>query len=356
VFITMHDYRVPFYDQLRHALGSQLETWVGKTTAVGASDGVIVPSDAAGILGNRSLLDGRMFWQGGVQRAVSDADVAILILNPQAVSTWLVLLRRRLEGRPTILWGHARGLSSTAKRNAPFRRLFFSLASVIVVYTEREAELLRTEMPAIRVLAAPNSLYQRADICDTAPSGTVPRNFLYVGRLIPSKKPFRLVEAFARSLPGLHPDTSLLIAGDGPERARIEAFIGVQALHGRVRLLGHVSSREALRELYETAVASVSPGYAGLSLTQSLSFGVPMVISKDEPHAPEIEAAREGFNAWFYRDADEDALPKLLRDVSHAAHALRRYRTAIAADCADRYSVELMVERMLEAIRLAAAE
>lgn len=50
-------------------------------------------------------------------------------------------------------------------------------------------------------------------------------------------------------------------------------------------------NNEDIYDVYANALVSVSPGYVGLSLTQSLSFGVPMLIAIDEAHVPEIDAA-----------------------------------------------------------------
>ena len=43
---------------------------------------------------------------------------------------------------------------------------------------------------------------------------------------------------------------------------------------------GHVSEPSELRSVYGASVASLSPGYVGLSVTQSLGFGVPMIVSR----------------------------------------------------------------------------
>ncbi|MDH8179555.1 glycosyl transferase, partial [Klebsiella pneumoniae] len=63
-----------------------------------------------------------------------------------------------------------------------------------------------------------------------------------------------------------------------------------------------------LKEIYSKSFVSISPGYVGLSITQSLSFGVPMLVSKDENHSPELEALQTGLNGGFFNTNDPQSL------------------------------------------------
>ena len=99
--------------------------------------------------------------------------------------------------------------------------------------------------------------------------------------------------------------------------------------------------------------SSVSPGAVGLSIVQSTAFGVPMIVARDEPHGPEIEAAREGENSVLVESDSPAALAGALREMAAQRDRWSARRGEIAADCAARYSAEAMAERMLEAIRAA---
>jgi hypothetical protein len=98
----------------------------------------------------------------------------------------------------------------------------------------------------------------------------------------------------------------------------------------------------------------MSPGYVGLSITQSLSYGVPMIVARDEPHSPEIEAMRERFNAITVASDDAEALAGVMVEMASDRDAWLSRRADIAADCAGRYSVEVASERAAYAIVLAA--
>jgi glycosyltransferase involved in cell wall biosynthesis len=225
------------------------------------------------------------------------------------------------------------------------------LADTLILYTEAQAEELKTHSPSADVVAAPNALYSRSEL-DAELDGARPHDFVYVGRLTEEKKPDLVLSAFSRAAPVLPSDIRLVFVGDGPLRARLEADALASGLEGRVFFLGHVSDVDDLRGVYAGALASVSPGYIGLSLIQSLGFGVPMIAARDEPHSPEIEAAREGENVAFVASDSPEALASALESMAADRDLWASRRAAIAAPIRSRYSIEGMVASFVDAIRL----
>jgi glycosyltransferase involved in cell wall biosynthesis len=172
---------------------------------------------------------------------------------------------------------------------------------------------------------------------------------LFVGRLVKEKKIGILIDAFEQ-IGGSDPRIVLTIVGDGPENAMLRDKAAQSQYHDRVELLGYVSDFEQLRPIYAESIVSVSPGCVGLSVTQSLAFGVPMLISKDEDHGPEIESAISGFNCGFFETDNPGALAKgLLAFVRHPENWQKR-GSGIAMDCARRYSVERMAQGLQAAL------
>ncbi len=97
-----------------------------------------------------------------------------------------------------------------------------------------------------------------------------------LGALIPRKGHDVVIEAVAK-LPGV----SLLIAGHGPDRARLEALIARTGTADRIRLLGSVPHGE-IPDLVAAAdvmaLASSSEGLAN-AWVESLACGTPIVIT-----------------------------------------------------------------------------
>ncbi len=290
----------------------------------------------------------KLSFQLGCWGAVISADVAILELNPRILSTWIILIVRRFLGKRTAVWGHAWSRKGPYKDGTMLRDWMCRIAGVVVAYTNREGMYFRERMPRLEVVVAPNSLYPQSKI-KPAISVDGCRDVVYVGRLVADKNPRLLLEAFIQAVGLLPSDVRLRFVGAGPELEPLRALAKIHGLLDRVDFLGHLGAYEDIHAVYANALVSVSPGYVGLSLIQSLSFGVPMVIATDEPHAPEIEAASEGANCLFFRSNDSSDLARVLLSVFQNSSDWLDRRKKIADVCAESYTIEKMASGLLKA-------
>ena len=100
-----------------------------------------------------------------------------------------------------------------------------------------------------------------------------------VGRLSPEKGFDVLIQAIVR-LRGKGHDIGLVIAGEGPDRARLEQTIAVEALASHCRLLGHVSR---IRDVYEAidifALSSLREGLPNVVL-EAMAMSLPIVATR----------------------------------------------------------------------------
>jgi glycosyltransferase involved in cell wall biosynthesis len=112
------------------------------------------------------------------------------------------------------------------------------------------------------------------------------RHFLYLGRLSPEKGLPTLLEAWADL------DVQLLVAGDGPERSRLERFAS-----SRVTFLGMVSATQAA-ELLREARALILPAEwfepAPRSIVEAFAAGVPVIATRRGGIPESVEDGRSG--------------------------------------------------------------
>jgi glycosyltransferase involved in cell wall biosynthesis len=107
---------------------------------------------------------------------------------------------------------------------------------------------------------------------------------LFVGRLVRKKGVDVLLDAFAR-IAGDHPELTVVIAGDGPERTALEAQAVKLGIGGRVQFLGSVRN-DHLPDIYRRATAAVFPfrqeasgdqeGF-GLVVVEAMGCGCPVI-------------------------------------------------------------------------------
>jgi glycosyltransferase involved in cell wall biosynthesis len=107
------------------------------------------------------------------------------------------------------------------------------------------------------------------------------RIVLAVGRLAPEKRMATVVREFAQVAP-LVPEARLIIAGDGPQRARLVLLARLLGLRDRVRVLGGLT-RDALAYWYAAADVLVSGSLSEtgpMTVIEAMTCGTPCVAYK----------------------------------------------------------------------------
>ena len=347
-FASMGNYRIGFVREIQRELKGELGIYSG-TDASDRSIKTLQPADVDFV-----SLRNRFFGNGFLIQSIPlltflKVDVLLMDLNPRFLHVWIVLLLRRLLGKRTLLWGHAWSAAGKGSRSDRIRGWQRSLGDGLVTYTRTQADEVRRANPKIETYPAPNALYaidqMRFEV------NTVRNTVLYVGRLVDKKKPEELIKAFLAIADRIDPAIRLLMVGDGPARKALEQLVDTAGMRARVSFAGHVDDIEVLRKYYAESLFSVSPGYVGLSITQSFSFGVPMLISRHEIHSPEIEAAIEGENCEFFEYGEEGAFAHALQRMLENEGTWRSRGPAIVKACQDRYSVESMAAGVIAALK-----
>jgi glycosyltransferase involved in cell wall biosynthesis len=204
---------------------------------------------------------------------------------------------------------------------ALWQRRMASLADVIVVpsrFAERRLAELGAELPPRRVRVLPPPVTAGA-----APPGAPERAgyALVVSRLAPEKGVDVAIEACR--IAGM----PLVVAGDGPEDARLRALAGGEA----VRFEGHVE-RERLAELRAGAAVAVVPSRAaetfGIAAAEAMAAGLPVAGSR-------VGALAELLDERSLADpGDARALAEAIGRVAGDAALAEDGRRRVAALCA----------------------
>ena len=284
----------------------------------------------------------RMFlFQFGMWSIIFRKNTLVLEMNPRIISNWIILVIRKILNRKTVLWGHAWPRSGKYSYSDKIRHLMRLLGNIIIVYTKTQQKELKERMSNKKIYFASNSLY-RVDEMKTNYSDSSINNMIYVGRLTESKKPLLFIKGFHKIYDKLPKNIKLFMVGDGPEKEKISQYIKQNNLLSSVEVFGHEDDYETLKKLYSSSLFSVSPGYIGLSVTQSFGFGVPMIVSEHENHSPEIEAVKEGENAIYFQTDNVDSLCEKMYQMYESKDKWINKRNNIVKDCQTNYSIEAM--------------
>ncbi|MEW6578818.1 MAG: glycosyltransferase family 4 protein [Chloroflexota bacterium] len=153
---------------------------------------------------------------------------------------------------------------------------------------------------------------------------------LTVARLVPWKG----IDHLIRALPAV-PEARLLVAGEGPDEARLRALAAAAAVSDRVTFLGAVPRERLALYLRAADYAVLYSGYEGLShvLLESLAAGTP-VIASDKGGNPEL--VTHGVNGLLVPYPHPDALAETLRQAFSGE--MRAHLAAHTGDGLERFA------------------
>lgn len=165
---------------------------------------------------------------------------------------------------------------------------------------------------------------------------------LYLGRLVPEKRPELLIDAFK----GLDTDKKLVIAGGGSDTSEYEVSLR-EAAQGDPRILftGFVNG-EPLEELYSNCYAYVLPSDVEgmpMSLLEAMAYGCCCVTS-DIPECADVLAG----NGVTFEKGSADSLRATLQGLLADSGRGRVLGGAAKAHVEKSYNWDSVVERTLE--------
>jgi glycosyltransferase involved in cell wall biosynthesis len=217
------------------------------------------------------------------------------------------------------------------------RRRVYPSARALVVQTERVRRQLVDVMCGRPIYVIPNAVEPRqpaAAMLRTAEPARI-RWIVAMGRLAPQKGFDLLIDAFSR-VAGRHPQWSLQILGEGPERRTLERLIDMKGLAGRVVLAGWEPDPNAILQQGDLFV--LSSRFEGFpnALLEAMACGLP-AVSFDCQSGP-AEIIRNQIDGILVPPEDvaglADSINRALTD-----EALRHRLAAEAVRVVERFSV-----------------
>jgi len=212
-------------------------------------------------------------------------------------------------------------------------------------------------VPPGRIIIAPNSMDDQKARSEVRPEivaklrerysdGPV---ILYVGALVPDKRPADALEAFSHVIrDSRFPSARLWFVGDGPERDRLEKEVEKRRLQNRVIFFGSVF--EGVGNYFKASDLVVVPGLGGLVINHAMILGKPVVSRMAD--GTELDLVESGITGELVLGEDIELLgdaikrclsPELLYVMSDRAG--QRVR--------DSWNMDIMISRFEEAVKFA---
>lgn len=302
--------------------------------------------------GKSSLLINRGLWS-----ALNQVSSQVIICGGyNYVASWEALLWARRHGVAFVLWSESNG--QDARRGRPWveflKTYFLRHCDRFVVPGRASFEYLRSlGSPEASILTAPdavdNSLFAtqaentRVHATEFREKLGLPSRFiLFVGRLVPEKGIFDLLEAYAKLESSLRSEVGLVFAGDGISKEELVQQ-AKRISPGAICFPGF-AQREDLAGLYALAETLVLPTHSdpwGLVVNEAMACGLPIVVSSVAGCSADL--VEDGWNGYVVPPRDSEklsvAIDSLLRQPelkqTMSAHSLERIRKYSPEACAD---------------------
>ncbi|MGB3633066.1 MAG: glycosyltransferase family 4 protein, partial [Rubrobacteraceae bacterium] len=237
---------------------------------------------------------------------------ALVASRPEVVISFihsvnvLTLLAMTGTGVPVVVaertdpYSHPLGRAWSA-----LRRLLYPRAAAVVTQSESASQWARKFVPKDLVYRLPNPVRKPSPANKSETSSATGRTVLAVGRLSPVKGFDLLIRAFASCVPR-HPDWSLTVLGEGPERDRLEALATELEISDRLNLPGQIEDPE--RTLGSADLFVLSSRYEGFpnALLEAMASGL-AAVSFDCPNGP-AEIIEDGVDGVLVERENVDAL------------------------------------------------
>jgi glycosyltransferase involved in cell wall biosynthesis len=171
----------------------------------------------------------------------------------------------------------------------------------------------------------------------------------FLGKISRSKQVDKIVAAF-ELVRNAGVDAQLVIAGNGPDAAMVEARIASSAYAGSVSRISRVGPGEEAA-VFQALDLYVSYSQAGLGVLEALAYGVPIVATPER--YPETELLIDDFTAFIASEKSPHAFAEALIRAASSQGKL----TEVAANgrkvVLEKANLDRMVDAMCDAVEYA---
>jgi len=348
---VLPSYRVPFFDLLATHCESGMSLFASQARPVEMIAGGTTKIAKHIEADNLHLFSGSFYlcYQRGFITWLEDwnPDALIMEANPRYLASPSAVNWMHKRGRPVLGWGlGAPALTPTPLPkgeglNVRLWKCFINQFDGMIAYSQRGAEEYATlGFPRDKIFVAHNSVSPAPAKPDDRPQTVDRATILFVGRLQARKR----VDSLLRACAEMDIKPRLLIVGDGPERAAMEAL--AKETYPSAEFIGAKHGVE-LKPYFQQADLFVLPGTGGLAVQEAMSYGLPVIVAKGD--GTQDDLVRKG-NGWQIEPENYDALVSTMKNALSDIARLREMGKESFRIVSEEINIEKMAETFVKAL------
>ena len=242
-------------------------------------------------------------------------DVIILMFDIKYLSSINLLLFNSNKKQRIYFWGIGVSSQNGLNKTHTFDNFRFWIAKKargLIFYSDYPKAIYeKNNIHKSKLFTAHNTVHVHYDKSKYFKKFTY---FLFIGSLDPRKKLDHLIDAYSLYKSKTKNYKKLQIIGSGSEEKNLKSQVEKLGLLNDVIFLGRIINQQMKLTIFENAIALISPGQAGLSVLESMSYGVPYITYKDAITGGEIFNIENKKNG-FLIDGKND-LVKLMKELT----------------------------------------
>lgn len=251
-----------------------------------------------------------------MQEYCNSFDVVVSMFYLQKISLMKLLLKRNRNYK-LIYWGIGVKASQKSRYDSPsilnhIRYYIAKKSDAMIFYTEYAAKKYISKGINKDKIFIMNNTVQ---VFETQNNNEIKNRLLLVGTLNKSKKVFDLLEAYLEAYK-INSNVPILdIIGGGIDYEGAKNWVNKNNLNQKIIFYGPIYDEIAIMTFFKKALASISPGQAGLSVLTSFGYGVPFITQKDAITGGERLSIENNYNGILYENKKD--LKQIILDITN---------------------------------------
>ena len=296
---------------------------------------------------------GFLFYKENIFKLANNFDVVLSLSEIRVIPNMLLGFKKRNFG--LVYWGIGVAASYTKEFDSDnfflkrIRMYLSSRADALIFYSDYPVKkYMNFGVSKERLFVANNTV----EVKDRVDTDNEKKHFIFVGTLYKQKRIYELLDAYVLYMASSSIVKPLVLVGDGDEMEPIKSWIINNDLEKHIILKGSVFNQEELKFLYQDAIACISPGQAGLTVLNSMAYGVPFVTSENAITGGEIFNIIHNETGIIY-DGAIDSLCQNMKKLSEDSIFLKRLSKNAQDFYFENRTIDIMVKGFLNAVHFA---